>query len=69
MNELSTPVWEAANHLEQTWQAAAERWQDGAAAEFEQQHWLPLAETALGYISAARELEDALAAIYTLINE
>ena len=69
MNQLSAPVWEAANHLEQTWQAATERWQDSTAAEFEQQHWLPLAATALDDVTAAHELEELLATIRVLANE
>jgi hypothetical protein len=69
MNELSAPIWEAANSLEQTWQAAAERWHDVAAAEFEQQHWLPLAAAVADTIAAARTLEDLLATIRSLAGD
>lgn len=66
MDELSAPIREAAQQVEQAWQAAADHWQDAAAARFEQEHWLPLATATLEYMHAARELEDILAAISAL---
>lgn len=69
MDELSAPILEAARTLEDAWQSAAERWCDAAATEFEQQHWLPLAATAVDYIAAARTLEDLLATIRGLADD
>lgn len=69
MDELSTPIREAAHRVEQAWQAAADHWQDATAAHFEQEHWLPLATTTLEYMHAARELEDILTAISALRRE
>ncbi len=69
MDELSTPVLEAARQVEQAWQAAAERWQDETAARFEQEHMQPLADAAVDYIHAARELETILATLRGLAGD
>jgi len=69
MDVNSAQVWEAAHSLEQSWQDAAQRWQDVTAAEFEVQHWLPLATTTAAYLDAARTLEDVLALIRQLTLE
>lgn len=69
MDVNSARVWEAAHSLEQSWQDVAERWQDATAAEFEVQHWLPLATATAVYLDAARTLEDVLALIRQLTAE
>lgn len=68
MNELSTPVLEAAQRVEQAWQETAERWHDATAARFEQEHLLPLARAADDYVYAAHELEEILATIRALAD-
>ena len=69
MDEMSAPVWEAARRLEQVWEASADHWRDNTSRRFEREHWLPLAETTLNYVDAARDLEATLAEIRRLAYE
>lgn len=66
MNQISADVWSAAHTLELKWQEAAERWRDATAGEFEEQHWLPLAERTAAYIKVTRELDAVIASIRNL---
>ncbi len=68
MDDLSATMLDIARQIEAEWWAAADNWHDSTANYFERVYWLPLAETALAYIHALRDLEHELDALSWLAN-